>query len=507
MPPADSEPRVPDWLLRPIAVNAVFDQKLLAEVDRLAAKLPQSFRQLDSALQRVAASRSYDAAVNRACTYVWRLLPEILQSDSEHRADLGSFALRHFPPTARYRVLRRLAKDPDLRARRSMKFAAEKGRIYETALPLDPTSDLPSEREWSARGWLAGVKTQQLMRRRDLAPGLAAVLPPIADVGALRKQLEIRSKQRLGWLLVASDDASGPYTSFEIAKRSGQPRRICSPQWPLKRVQQRILRQILEKVPVHPAAHGFVKGRSTVTNAQPHCGARVVIKFDLQDFFPTIHYFRVVGLFASLGYGVATARFSTKDRSRDVAAMLARLCTYTPEPGKFGAGHVPQGAPTSPAISNLVCRSLDARLAGLAARFGGAYTRYADDLTFSFQQDDFEIGRFRWWVDQICHQEGFFVNQAKFRVIRESQRQCVTGIVVNDSLRVPREERRRFRAMVHNCLRHGVTAESRGNPAFGSYLHGFSSYLAMVHPAEGKPLLEQVRKLLRGDLPKNESQP
>lgn len=490
----------PAWLLRPLPVNAVRHEQLLDRVDALGAMLPESLSKLDRLLQQEDGRLEYDAAANRACAYVWAALPAILQASWAERRELGSFALRHFVPTARYRILRRLAKDPHSAVRRYTKDTAKKGHIHEVALPRNPDGE-PSEQAWTANGWFAGQNPSQLFRRREIPPALAAALPPIADMAGLRKQLEIRSRQRLGWLLVASDDESGPYTSFNIAKRSGQPRKICAPKFPLKRVQQRILRQILEHVPPHPAAHGFVKGRSTVTNAQPHCGARLVIKFDLQDFFPTIHYFRVVGLFASLGYGIATARFSTKDKSRDVAPALARLCTYAANPQEFGDGHLPQGAPTSPAISNLVCRGLDARLTGLAERFGGVYTRYADDLTFSFRQDDILIGKFRWWVDQVCHQEGFFVNQAKFRVIRASHRQCVTGIVVNESLRVPREERRRFRAMLHNCQKNGLAAESRGNPAFGSYLHGFASYLAMVHPAEGKPLLKVVRQLVQGESP------
>lgn len=235
-------------------------------------------------------------------------------------------------------------------------------------------------------------------------------------------------------------------------------------------------------MPVHGVAHGFVKGRSTVTNAQPHVGAEVVLKFDLSDFFPTVHYFRIVGLFASFGYYVSDGKFDSRDDSRRIAATLGRLCSYTPSAKQWGEGFLPQGAPTSPAISNLICRGLDARLQGLAQRNGGAYTRYADDLTFSFRDRATDLGRFRWWVDQICHQEGFFVNQRKFRVIARSQRQCVTGIVVNDELRVPRKERRRIRAILHNCRQHGLDSQMRGNPRTDElparlcqlYLHGAS---------------------------------
>ncbi len=260
-------------------------------------------------------------------------------------------------------------------------------------------------------------------------------------------------------------------------------------------MQRQILDKLLALVPTHPAAHGFVPGRSTVTNAAHHTGARLVLKFDLKDFFPTIHYYRVVGLFARLGYPVGNGRFATDDDSRHVAPTLARLCCYTPDPRRWGNAVVPQGAPTSPAISNLVCR-LDARLDGLARRNNGAYTRYADDLTFSFKDAALGVGRFRWWVDQVCHQEGFVVNQGKFHVIRSSQRQLVTGIVVNDELRVPRELRRRFRAILHNCQAHGIESQARDHPRFAEYLRGFASYVHMVHPDEGAELLRQVEELL-----------
>ena len=243
-------------------------------------------------------------------------------------------------------------------------------------------------------------------------------------------------------------------------------------------------------------------GRSTVTNAAVHQGARLLLKFDLTDFFPTIHYFRVAGLFASLGYAVQNGdSFMTSSRDDEccIAATLARLCTYSASTWETAAGFAPQGAPTSPTISNLVCRRLDARLMGLASKSGGRYTRYADDLTFSFSNSDFNIGRFRWWVDQTCQQEGFHINYRKFRALRNSQRQSVTGIVVNDCLRVPREERRRLRAILHNCRKHGVASQTRGRANFRDWLRGYAAYIHMVHPEEGLPLMREVEELLRAE--------
>jgi hypothetical protein len=158
---------------------------------------------------------------------------------------------------------------------------------------------------------------------------------------------------------------------------------------------------------------------------------------------------------------------------------------------------MPQGAPTSPALANLVCRRLDARLAALAAKTGAIYTRYADDLTFSFDQPpERGLGHFIWWVGQILGQEGFFENIPKRRIMRRAGRQRVTGLVVNSELSVPRDVRRIFRAKLHRCRKDGVTEQTVGHPLPRAYLLGFASYVAMVQPALGKKLLGEVRELL-----------
>jgi hypothetical protein len=247
---------------------------------------------------------------------------------------------------------------------------------------------------------------------------------------------------------------------------------------------------MLSPLPVHPACHGFVAGRSTVSNAAPHQGARLIIKTDLRDFFPTVHYRRVQGLFEHYGYN-----------SR-VAGILAGLTTHRPvlDDGTVAwPGVLPQGAPTSPALANLVCRRLDMRLDGLARKLGATYTRYADDLTFSFAREpDRGLGRFHWWVDQICQQEGFVENAAKRRVLRQSAQQRVTGVVVNSGLHVPRKERRRFRAILANCRAHGVASQARGRDDFVDYLRGFAAYVKMVQPELGARLVAEVEEIVAG---------
>jgi retron-type reverse transcriptase len=489
MPPKAT---VPAWVPRPLPVDAVADPALHARIDKLARDLPASLPELSERLESVRVFREYEAAANHASAHVWQAMDRLLADpDLDMRVALLTFAREHFSRPALARLLRRLVKDPSARVRLQARRVLRLSGIREVALPAKPGGD------WDQTGWLHGTDVGSLSRHRQGRRVLQRYgLPGLANVGQLRKLLGVRSPQQLGYFLLATDADGGPYTKFAIPKRDGSDRAICAPKSQLLWTQRRILDEILAKVPAHDAAHGFVPGRSTVTNATPHLGCELLVKFDLKDFFPTIGFYRVVGLFARLGYTVEDGRFSSDDESRRVAATLARLCCYTPDSRAWHLGHAPQGAPTSPAISNLVCRRLDARLTGLAKKNGGLYTRYADDLTFSFKTTAIDLGRFRWWVDQVCQQEGFVVHQGKFRVIRASQRQVVTGLVVNDVLRVPRGERRRFRAVLYNCRAHGLESQARGRADFAGWLRGYASYIHMVHPEEGRDLLRQVEELL-----------
>jgi len=391
------------------------------------------------------------------------------------------------------RVLRRMAKHPQVSVRNKVRAHLSFLQTAEVSLP-DKTNG-----EWNTQGWFAGIQESGESFLVHATARLVEILPEITNVGELRELLKIKSSKQLGWMLVATDGSNLPYQRFEIPKRNGQPREICAPNWQLRAVQRRILKSIFERVRVHDCAHGFVPGRSIFTNAAAHVGNALVLKFDLQEFFPTITYARVMGLLTKLGYFSNVAFFSKQDDSRRVAATLARLCVYQPQKSTLMKAYCPQGAPTSPAISNLICRRLDARCVGLAKKFGGKYTRYADDLTFSFPDKEVNVGRFRWWVDQICHQEGFYVNHKKFRMMRDSRRQSVTGIVVNDCLRVPREKRRLFRAIIHDAQKNGLQAASRGRPGFANWIQGFAAYLNMVHPHEEGKSLKLVQELLSAE--------
>lgn len=484
--------QIPSRLLRPLPANATSDAKVREQIEQLCQKLPGGLAELSARLMSLRDSSDYDAAVNSATRHVWSALDQFYASeDPAERTALLRFARDHLSEAAQAHLCRRLIRDAAWRVRALARRLIERSGFREVALPLT------ADGAWDATGWLQGAVGQPLFQHKQGKRVLEKRgLPVIQNLAELRKLLGIKSPSQLGYLLLASDQREGPYARFTIPKRGGGERVICAPRKQLRWVQRQILDQILTRMPTHPAAHGFVIGRSIVTNAQMHVGAALLLKFDLSDFFPTIHYHRVMGLFASFGYYVGDTRFGKDDDSNRVAPTLARLCCYAPVPEAWDDVVLPQGAPTSPAISNLVCRRLDARLDGLAKRNQGVYTRYADDLTFSFKDTTVNLGRFRWWVDQICHQEGFFVNQSKFHVIRASQRQLVTGIVVNDELRIPREDRRRFRALLHNCRQHGLESQARERKDLGAYLRGFASYVHMVQPDEGAELLRQVDELL-----------
>jgi len=244
------------------------------------------------------------------------------------------------------------------------------------------------------------------------------------------------------------------YVTFEIPKRSGGERLIHAPKRQLKSVLRALDSLLVSKLPKSEHAHGFIKGRSIATNAAPHVDKAVVLHFDIKDCFPTIHYGRVRGLLIALGY------------SYPVAAALAVLMTESPRQPVAAEGktyHVPigprvcvQGAPTSPGLCNAILLRLDHRLAGLARKHGFAYTRYADDLTFS-GNDTKKIAKLLKLIPEIVAEEGFTINAKKTRVMRAGRRQSVTGVIVNKEMGLSRQERRKLRAALHRESMSGDT--------------------------------------------------
>lgn len=229
------------------------------------------------------------------------------------------------------------------------------------------------------------------------------------------------------------------YHRFELPKRNGPPRKIAAPQEPLKRIQGTILRRLLSRLDVHPAVRGFEPGHSIVTNALPHVGKAVVLRMDIREFFTSTTARRVNMYFRIIGWDA------------EAAVLLTKLCTLD--------GGLPQGAATSPRLSNLVNYRLDARLGGLAASLGAVYTRYADDMTFSFEADIRDSIRGAIVSTKMILKDfGYRLHQdKKLRVSRRHNRQLVTGLVVNESVNLPRSIRRRLRAVEHH-LDNGLPA-------------------------------------------------
>lgn len=281
-----------------------------------------------------------------------------------------------------------------------------------------------------------------------------------------------------------------------LARRHSPPRLLEAPKAGLKSAQRRILADLLAHLPPHAAAHGFVRGRSVASFVAPHTGTACVLRLDVQDFFASLPRARVHALFATAGY------------PSGVAALLAALCTTaTPhhvlaslaDHGTAGLAlaerlrqpHLPQGAPTSPALANLLAHRLDRRLAGLAARFGACYTRYADDLLFS-GGDDFAhaSARCATWAAAILQQEGLACAHRKTRVMRASVAQHAGGLVLNTHAAVARCERDRLEAVLTNCVRQGPSTQNRTGVAdFRAHLRGRIAHVAHAHAPHGKHLL------------------
>ncbi len=303
----------------------------------------------------------------------------------------------------------------------------------------------------------------------------------------LAKALRVSLKELRYYSIHRRADRVAHYVTFTIPKASGGRRLILAPKKRLKALQRRLLELLVSKLPVSEHAHAYRKGRSTRTMAEPHVGRRVLVQLDLKDFFPTITYGRVRGLFVAVGYGYA------------VAATLAALVTEAErQPVEIdgvvyhvpvGPRHAVQGAPTSPGVSNGLLWRLDRRLAGLARAFGFTYTRYADDLTFS-GDDPEQVHGLRLQASRIIAAEGFVVNRQKSRVARAGRRQRVTGAVVNEVLGLSRQERRLLRAEIHR-LGEEATA-GRPDPARYRRLQGRLAYLAMLNPAQADALRKRL---------------
>lgn len=257
------------------------------------------------------------------------------------------------------------------------------------------------------------------------------------------------------------------YRHFTILKSNGKERPIDEPLPDLKYVQHWILENILEKIPVSPYAKAFVKKRGVKENARFHRGQDVVVTMDIKDFFPSIRIQQITNIFRGLGY------------YPDVSSFLAYLCCYEYV--------LPQGAPTSPYLSNLQLLNFDARVASYTRENGIRYTRYADDLTFSGSFNPHHLIKM---ISDWLFEEGFCVNSAKTRVAHQNTRQEVTGIVVNSHMQIAKADRKKIRQEVYYIKKYGLNShlsrieETRQN--YLSHLLGKINYARYINPHDSQ---------------------
>jgi retron-type reverse transcriptase len=263
------------------------------------------------------------------------------------------------------------------------------------------------------------------------------------------------------------------YRVHTLPKKSGGTRLVTAPEAPLKRLQRRILRSALDELFLHPAAHGFRCGRSILTNALPHVGRNCVVNVDIKSFFPSTSYPLILRACLMLAGG---------GLSEGACRILADLCSHS--------GGLPTGAPTSPALANLILRSADSSIAKSAGANSITYTRYADDLTFSGGAN---VPRILPFVTRVLGQLGYELDEKKTNIFRRGRRQMVTGLVVNEKPNLPRRIRRRLRAAVHVAANGGEPCWN-GKPITNAELQGRLGHLALVQPAEAASLKRKLAK-------------
>ncbi|MFH0734214.1 MAG: reverse transcriptase domain-containing protein [bacterium] len=288
------------------------------------------------------------------------------------------------------------------------------------------------------------------------------------------------------------------YKEFLIPKRNGKERLICSPISGIKTLQKRISNYLLEIYKVKPCVHSYIKNRGILSNAKPHIKKRVLINLDLQDFFPSIHFGRVRGMFKS-------HPFNFND---EVATTLAQICCYKKT--------LPQGAPSSPIISNFICRKLDNELLNYAKINKATYTRYADDITFStsilpvpenigiISTEKFQLNNN---IINIITKNNFEINTLKTRYARKNNRQEVTGLIVNKFPNVERKYIKYIRALLHSCEKYKLAEAANfhfkdrllynidKNKMFVRMLAGKIGFVGMVR-GKDDPIYQRLRSRL-----------
>lgn len=322
-------------------------------------------------------------------------------------------------------------------------------------------------------------------------------LPIIKDDKELAEFLGIEYKQ-LRFLVYHRDVLKvDHYHRFTVPKKKGGVRNIAAPKTILKNSQRKILEEILNKIQVSENAHGFLSGKGVVSGAASHeTSPELLINIDLENFFPTITFERVRGMFKEFGY------------SGYVSSLLAMICTYCERMPieikgetryvKISERILPQGSPASPMITNIICRNLDSRLKGLSANKNFTYSRYADDMSFSFvkETEDLKLGSFMGFVNKIVKEEGFNINAKKTRFLRKNNCQAITGVVINnDEIGVPKKWVKVLRASIYNANK----IKSEGGKISAKTLNeisGKTSWLKSVNEKRYSKIIAEALELL-----------
>lgn len=303
-------------------------------------------------------------------------------------------------------------------------------------------------------------------------------VPVIFDLGHLAAHLGRTEK----YIASTINSTSNHYRTFEIPKRKGGTRQITAPYPALLECQQWINSKILSRIDLHPAVNGFVRRKSIVTNAALHVAHAELLKIDIKDFFPSIPIARIIAVFRQLGY------------APNIAFFLARLCCVHDS--------LPQGASTSPQLSNIVFFKSDVRLDALAKRFGLTYSRYADDLIFSGEHVPRGLTRY---AKAILQDEGFKINRDKTRYCRTGDRKIVTGILLSEGrLRVPVSFRREVTRDVYYIKKFGylshATKKKIRDPYYLDRLMGRLNFWKQVEKDNGsvKKMILTIEHVIKG---------
>ncbi|GIF52270.1 RNA-directed DNA polymerase [Asanoa ferruginea] len=358
----------------------------------------------------------------------------------------------------------------------------------------------PSDRPRELAAFVAGLEPLREAVRRPILISSRQVVatrtithrwhtPVLDHLGDLAAQLGL-SIEHLDWYAdrrAMNRRAADPRLHHYRYRWAGT-RLIEAPKPRLRDLQRRLLTDVFGRIPVHDAAHGFVPSRSASTFATAHSGQPIVVRVDLLAFFATVTAARVYGLLRTAGYPEPVAHALTGICTIRTPANVLRMAPphLIERPARIAAlraGHLPQGAPTSPVLANLCAFRLDRRLTGLAGAFGVSYRRYADDLAFSGGISGQRLDDLLVAVADVVRDEGFRVHPTKTRIRGRGDRQLLAGLVVNERPAVPRDEYDRLRAILHNAARTGLAAQNRGgHPAFAEHLAGRVAWVGRASP-------------------------